>query len=153
MADRDKTARAGAIHDKIAEEVVEFLAEQPIEATLDNTVDPFIELVILAADRVEETDEDTIDKIARSEAVHDNTAGERVGELTVDPLIEAIQAADRVSEEANEIIVIDSITETIIDKIAEEVAEFLVEQPIEAIQAAERIDKEAEGPRFESKLH
>ena len=45
MADRDKTARAGAIHDKIAEEVVEFLAEQPIEATLDNTVDPYIELV------------------------------------------------------------------------------------------------------------
>ena len=68
-------------------------------------------------------------------------------------MIEAIQAADRVSEEANEIIVIDSITETIIDKIAEEVAEFLVEQPIEAIQAAERIDKEAEGPRFESSPH
>ena len=96
VADRDKTARAGAIHDKIAEEVVEFLAEQPIEATLDNTVDPFIELVVLAADRVEETDEDTIDKIARSEAVHDNTAGERVGELTVDPLIEAVlEAAER----------------------------------------------------------
>ena len=77
VADRDKTARAGAIHDKIAEEAVEFLAEQPIEATLD-TVDPFIELVVLATDRVdEETDEDTIDKIARSEAVHDNTAGER----------------------------------------------------------------------------
>ena len=32
VADRDKTARAGAIHDKIAEEVAEFLVEQPIEA-------------------------------------------------------------------------------------------------------------------------
>ena len=62
-------------------------------------------------DRVgEEADEDTIDKIARSEAVHDNTAGseaardksaeegkailkatERVEEFTVDPSIEAIQ--------------------------------------------------------------
>ena len=63
------------------------------------------------------------------------------------------EAVDQVGEEANEIIVIDSITETIIDKIAEEVAEFLVEQPIEAIQAAERIEKEAEGPRFESSPH
>ena len=90
MADRDKTARAGAIRDKIAEE----------EATDDNTVDPFIEVVVLAADRVEETDEDTIDKIARSEAVHDNTAGERVGEFTVDPLIEAIQSRGTIDEEA-----------------------------------------------------
>ena len=125
------------------------------KAINDNTIDPFIELAVLeAVDRVgEEADEDTIDKIARSEAVHDNTAGERVGELTVDPPIEAIQAADRVSEEAIEIIAIDPVTETIIDKIAEEVAEFLVEQPIEAIQAAERIDKEAVGPRFESSPH
>ena len=57
---------AGAIvadRDKIAEEVAELLAEQPIEATLDNTVDPFIELVVLAADRVnEETDEDIVEK-------------------------------------------------------------------------------------------
>ena len=65
MADRDKTA----------EEVAELLAEQPIEATLDNTVDPFIEL---AVDRVgEEVDEDTIDKIARIEAVLDKIAGAR----------------------------------------------------------------------------
>ena len=55
-------------------------------------------------------------------------------------------AVDRVGEEANEIIVIDSITETIIDKIAEEVAEFLVEQPIEAIQAAERLTKKLRDP-------
>ena len=68
-------------------------------------------------------------------------------------MIEAIQAADRVSEEANEIIVIDSITETIIDKIAEEVAEFLVEQPIEAIQSRGTTDEEAEGPRFKPSSH
>ena len=107
VADRDKTARAGAIHDKIAEEVVEFLAEQPIEATL-NTVDPFIELIVLAADRVEETDEDTIEKIAE-EASDDNTIN-----LSIELVI---QAADRVSEEAVETIVIDPITETIIDTI------------------------------------
>ena len=44
--------------------------------------------------------EDTIDKIAREEAVHDNTAGERVGEFTVDPLIEAIQSRGTTDEEA-----------------------------------------------------
>ena len=54
-----------ADRDKIAEKVAEFLAEQPIEATLDNTVDPFIELVVLAADRVnEETDEDIVEKLS-----------------------------------------------------------------------------------------
>ena len=42
VAGRDKTAgEAEAIHDKIAEEVAELLVEQPIEATLDNTVDPY----------------------------------------------------------------------------------------------------------------
>ena len=50
-----------ADRDKIAEEVAEFLAEQPIEATLD-TVDPFIEL---AVDRVgEEAGEDIIEKLS-----------------------------------------------------------------------------------------
>ena len=95
------------------------------------------------------------DKTARAEAIHDKIAEEAADDNTIDPSIELAvpEAVDRVGEEANEIIVIDSITETIIDKIAEEVAEFLVEQPIEAIQAAERIDKEAEGPKFESKLH
>ena len=54
MADRDKTARAGAIHDKIAE-----------EAPDDNTIDPFVELVVLAADRVgEEADEDIVEKLS-----------------------------------------------------------------------------------------
>ena len=127
MAVRDKIAgEAEAIHDKIAEEAVGFLAEQPIEATLDNTVDPFIELVVLAADRVEETDEDTIDKIARSEAVRDNTAGERVGELTVDTSIEDILVAEERGDD------------------------FSVDPLIEAIQSRETTDKEAEGPRFKS---
>ena len=56
MADRDKTAReAEAIHDKIAEE----------EAADDNTIDPFVELVVLAADRVgEEADEDIVEKLS-----------------------------------------------------------------------------------------
>ena len=91
-------------------------------------------------------------------------------ELNAEELDEVIleacadQAEERIGEEANEIIVIDSITETIIDKIAgrvvaggdkiaEEVAELAVGPSIEAIQAAERIDKEAEGPRFESSPH
>ena len=167
MADRDKTARAGAIHDKIAEE----------EATDDNTVDPFIEL---AVDRVgEEADEDTIDKIARIEAVLDKIAGdEAINDNTIDPFVELVvlEAADRVDEEADknivEEIVSNSSTEAIIDKFAgerveeftvnpsieailvaeERVDEFSVDPSIEAIQAAERIDKEAEGPRFESKL-
>ena len=68
----------------------------------------------------------SIDKIARSEAVHDNTAGERVGELTIDPPIEAIQAADRVSEEAIEII--DPSIELVVDRVGEEADENIVEK-------------------------
>ena len=90
MADRDKTARAGAIHDKIAEEVVEFLAEQPIEATLDNTVDPYIELAILEA--AELAVDPSIEAILVAE--------ERVDEFSVDPLIEAIQSRGTTDEEA-----------------------------------------------------
>ena len=65
VADRDKTARAEAIHDKIAGEVVELLAEQPIEATLDNTVDPSIEWAVPeAVDRVgEEANEIIVEEI------------------------------------------------------------------------------------------
>ena len=78
-------------------------------------------------DRVgEEADEDTIDKIARSEAVHDNTAGERVGEPTVDLSIKAIQAADRVSEEAIEIV--DPSIELVVDRVGEEADENIVEK-------------------------
>ena len=139
-----------ADRDKIAEKVAEFLAEQPIEDTLDNTVDPFIELVVLAADRVEETDEDTIDKIAKSEAVHDNTAGERVGELT----------ADRVSEEAIENI--DPSIELAVDRVGEEADENIVEKfvinssieatidnavdPLRLYKAAERPTKKLRDP-------
>ena len=103
-------------------------------------------------------DEDTIDKIARSEAVHDNTAGERVGELTadrvseeaieiIDPSIEL--AVDRVGEEADENIVekfvINSSIEATVDpyiELAVLAAELAVDTSIEAILVAEeRIDE------------
>ena len=89
-------------------------------------VDPFVGLVVLeAADRVDEeadkniveeivtnsSTEATIDKFAGGEAVHDNTAGERVEEFTVDPSIEAILVAE------------------------ERVDEFSVDPSIEAIQS------------------
>ena len=90
MADRGKTARAGAIHDKIAEEVVELLAEQPIEATLDNTIDPSIELAVLEA--AELAVDTSIEAILVAE--------ERVDEFSVDPLIEAIQSRGTTDEEA-----------------------------------------------------
>ena len=104
MADRDKTARAGAIHDKIAEEAAD-----------DNTIDPSIEL---AVDRVGEeaneiividsTTETIIDKIAEeaAELAVDTSieailvAEERVDEFSVDPLIEAIQSRGTIDEEA-----------------------------------------------------
>ena len=137
-----------AVRDKIAGKVVAGRDKTAEEAADDNTIDPSVELAILEAAElaVDPSIEAIIDKFAGDEAINDNT---------IDPSIELAvpEVVDRVGEEANEIIVIDSITETIIDKIAEEVAEFLVEQPIEAIQAAERINKEAEGPRFESSPH
>ena len=94
MADRDKTARAEAIHDKIAEEAAD-----------DNTIDPFVELVVLeAADRVdEEADKNIVEEIvsnSSTEAIIDKFAGERVEEFSVDPSIEAIQAAERIDKEA-----------------------------------------------------
>ena len=77
MAVRDKTAgESEAIRDKIAEGG---------EAARDKTA---------------EEGEAIHDKIARDEAVHDNTAGERVEEFTVDPSIEAIlEATERIDEE------------------------------------------------------
>ena len=78
---------------------------------------------------IEETDInssiETVDKIAGGRAVHDNTAGaivadrdkiaEEVAEFLAEQPIE--WAVDRVGEEAHEIIVIDSTTETIIIKL------------------------------------
>ena len=67
---------------------------------------------------------ETIDKIAGGEAADDNTAGERVEELTIDPSVElaVLEAVDRVDEEADksivEEIVINSSIEAIIDKFA-----------------------------------
>ena len=70
VADRDKTARAEAIHDKIAEEAAD-----------DNTIDPSIELAVLEA--AELAVDTSIEAILVAE--------ERVDEFSVDPLIEAIQ--------------------------------------------------------------
>ena len=136
MADRDKTARAGAIHDKIAEEVVEFLAEQPIEATLVNTIDPSIEL---AVDRVgEEADENIVEKIVTDSSI------EATIDNTIDPYIElAVLAAE---------LAVDTSIEAIL--VAEErVDEFSVDPLIEAIQSRGTTDEEAEGPRFKSSPH
>ena len=118
------------------------------EAVRDNTA----RAIVAVRGKTAEEGEAIPDKIAGGEAVYDNTAdaivaggdkiAEKVVELLVDQPIEAIrEAVDWVGEEANEIIVIDSITETIIDKIAEKVAKFLVDQPIEAIrEAVDRVD-------------
>ena len=115
---------------------------------------------------IEETDInssiETVDKIAGGRAVHDNTAGaivadrdkiaEEVAEFlaeqpieatldnTVDPSIE--WAVDRVGEEAHEIIVIDSITETIIEKIAEEASDDNTIDPSIEL-AVDRVGEEA----------
>ena len=77
VAGGDKTAgKAEAIHDKIAE-VAELLVDQSIEA---------IRKAVERDD--EEADEDIIDKIARGEAAHDNTARERVDEESNEDTIE-----------------------------------------------------------------
>ena len=79
MADRDKTARAGAIHDKIAEEAAD-----------DNTIDPSVELAILQA--AELAVDPSIEAILVAE--------ERVDEFSVDPLIEVIQSRGTTDKEA-----------------------------------------------------
>ena len=63
---------------------------------------------------------------------------------------------DRVGEEANEIIVIDSITETIIDKIAEEAADDNTIDPsieLAVLEAVDRIDEEADKDIVEKNCH
>ena len=81
------------ITDKTAEEIAEFLVEQPTEAIIDNTIDLSIELAVLeAAELVVDTSNEAI-----------LVAEERVDENFVDPFIEL--AVDRVGEEADEDIV------------------------------------------------
>ena len=78
------------------------IAEERVD---ENFVDPFIEL---AVDRVgEEANEDTIDKIARIEAILDKIAGDgAINNNTIDPFVElVVLAADRVGEEAGEDII------------------------------------------------
>ena len=93
------------------------------EVIIEKTViESIIEAGLEAVERIdEEADDAIIDKIAGDEAIHDNTAGGRVEEFTVDPSTEAI---------------IDKIAggEAIYDKIAEGVVELLVEPSIEAIR-------------------
>ena len=130
VADRDKTARAEAIHDKIAEEAAD-----------DNTIDPYIELAVLeAVDRIdEEADEDIVEKIVINSSI------EATIDNTVDPYIElaVLEAAE---------LAVDTSIEAIL--IAEErVDEFSVDPLIEAIQSRGTTDEEAEGPRFKSSPH
>ena len=142
-------------------EAAELAVDTSIEAILiaeervdEFSVDPFIKL---AVDRVgEEADEDTIDKIARIEAILDKIAGdEAINDNTIDPFVElVVLAADRVGEEADEDIVekivFDSSIEATIDNTIDpyielavlEAAELAVDTSIEAILVAEeRIDE------------
>ena len=64
MADRDKTARAEAIHDKIAEEAAD-----------DNTIDPFVELAILEA--AELAVDPSIEAIQAAERIDKEAEGPR----------------------------------------------------------------------------
>ena len=93
VADRDKTARAEAIHDKIAEEAAD-----------DNTIDPSVELAILEAaelavdpfvglavlEAVDRVDEETGEDIVEETVINSNI--EATIDNTVDPSIEAIQS-------------------------------------------------------------
>ena len=109
----------------------------PEERVDEISVDPYIELAVLEA--AELAVDTSIEAILVAE--------ERIDEFSVDPLIEATQAADRVSEEANEIIVIDSITETIIEKIAEEASDDNTIDPsieLAVLKAVDRIVEEAD---------
>ena len=88
------------------------------------------------------------DKITgEAEAIHDKIA-EEVAELLVEQPIEAIiEAVERVDEEANEIIVIDSSTEAIIDKFAGDKAinDNTIDPSIElaVLEAVDRVSEEA----------
>ena len=83
------------------------------------------------------------DKIAGGEAVHDNTAGERVEEFTVEPSIEAVhEAAERVKE-----FIVEPSIEAILEA-ADRVDEFIVDPSIEAVL---RPPKEVKGPGIESR--
>ena len=78
--------------DRVGEEadetiVEKFVINSSIEAAVDNTIDPYIELAVLAAELAVDT---SIEAILVAE--------ERGDEFSVDPLIEAIQAAKRLTK-------------------------------------------------------
>ena len=82
---------------------------QNIEATIDNTIDPYIELAVLeAAELAVDTSieailvaEERIDEFFVDTSIEAIlVAEERVDEFSVDPSIEAIQAAERIDKEA-----------------------------------------------------
>ena len=86
------------------------------------------------SDKAGERDEAIIDKIAGGEAVHDNTAGERVEEFTVESSVETVhEAAERVKE-----FIVEPSAEAIIEAVEE--SRLYVWPP-----------KEVKGPRIESR--
>ena len=98
---------------EIEETSVELAVLEAAERVDEFIVDPSIEAIREAVDRVDEEAneiivekiiinsiiEATIDKIARGEAVYDNTAEERVEEFTVEPSDEAILEATEESRD------------------------------------------------------
>ena len=98
--------------------------------------------------------ETIFDKIAGGEAADNNTAGERVEELTIDPSVElaVLEAADRVDEEADENIVeeivINSSIEAITDKFAgdEAINDNAIYPSVElaVLEAVDRVGEEAD---------
>ena len=80
--------------DRVGEEadeniVEKFVINSSIEAAVDNTIDPYIELAVLAAELAVDT---SIEAILVAE--------ERVDEFSVDPLIEAIYSRGTTDKEA-----------------------------------------------------
>ena len=95
-------------------------------------------------DRVgEEANEDTIDKIARIEAVLDKIAGdEAINDNTIDPFVElVVLAADRVGEETDE----DIVEKIVINSSIEATVDNIVD-PLRRYKAAKRLTKKLRDP-------
>ena len=162
VAGRDKTAKAEAIHDKIAEGAAELLVDPSTETIIDKITEEVAELlaeqpieaIIEAVERVDEEANEIVVIDSSTEAIIDKFAGdEAINDNIIDPSIESAvpEAMDRVDEDT-----IDKIAreEAVHDNTAgERVDEFSVDPLIEAIQSRRTIDEEAEGPRFKSSPH
>ena len=147
----------------------------PENVSEEFTVDPSIEAILEAADRVDEEADEIIEIEETSVELAVLEAAERVDQNFVDPSIEAIIDKFAGDEAINDNIIdpsiesavpeaMDRVDEDTIDKIAREEAvhdntagervdEFSVDPLIEAIQSRRTIDEEAEGPRFKSSPH